>query len=106
MKLENTLYDILNKIQRWLPAVGVLYLALCTIWNLPYGQQINNTIIAIATFLAATLEISTGVYHKDVSQQILTNYIDDVFDNDTNLSDAFPSEDADESVESDETDSE
>ena len=96
MKLENTLYDILNKIQRWLPAVGVLYLALCTIWNLPYGQQINNTIIAIATFLAATLEISTGAYHKDVSTQILQNYIDDV----------FPSEDADEPVESDETDSE
>lgn len=97
MKLENKLYDILNKIQRWLPAVGVLYLALCTIWNLPYGQQINNTIIAIATFLAATLEISTGAYHKDVSTQILSNYIDDV----------FPSEeDADEPVESDETDSE
>lgn len=96
MKLENKHYDILNKIQRWLPAVGVLYLALCTIWNLPYGQQINNTIIAIATFLAATLEISTGVYHKDVSMNILTNYIDDV----------FPSEDDDEPVESDETDSE
>lgn len=96
MKLENKLYDILNKIQRWLPAVGVLYLALCTIWNLPYGQQINNTIIAIATFLAATLEISTGVYHKDVSTEILQQYVSDV----------FPSEDADEPVESDETESE
>ena len=96
MKLENKLYDILNKIQRWLPAVGVLYLALCTIWNLPYGQQINNTIIAIATFLAATLEISTGVYHKDVSTEILQQYVNDV----------FPSEDADEPVESDETESE
>lgn len=97
MKLENKLYDILNKIQRWLPAVGVLYLALCTIWNLPYGQQINNTIIAIATFLAATLEISTGVYHKDVSTEILQQYVSDV----------FPSEDDDvEPVESDETESE
>ena len=97
MKLENKLYDILNKIQRWLPAVGVLYLALCTIWNLPYGQQINNTIIAIATFLAATLEISTGVYHKDVSTEILQQYVSDV----------FPSEDDEvESVESDETESE
>ena len=94
MKLDNTVYDILNKIQRWLPALGVLYLALCTIWDLPYGQQINNTIIAVATFLAATLEISTGAYHKDVSTQILTTYIDDV----------FPSED--ESVESDESDAE
>lgn len=97
MKLDNTLYDILNKIQRWLPALGVLYLALCTIWNLPYGQQINNTIIAIATFLAATLEISTGVYHKDVSTEILQQYVNDV----------FPSEyDEVEPVESDETESE
>ena len=97
MKLENKLYDILNKIQRWLPAVGVLYLALCTIWNLPYGQQINNTIIAIATFLAATLEISTGVYHKDVSTEILQQYVSDV----------FPSEEEeDKPVESDETESE
>lgn len=97
MKLENKLYDILNKIQRWLPAVGVLYLALCTIWNLPYGQQINNTIIAIATFLAATLEISTGVYHKDVSTEILQQYVSDV----------FPSEDDEvEPVDSDETESE
>lgn len=97
MKLENKLYDILNKIQRWLPAVGVLYLALCTIWNLPYGQQINNTIIAIATFLAATLEISTGVYHKDVSTEILQQYVNDV----------FPSEEEEvEPDESDETESE
>lgn len=83
MMFDNKVYDILNKIQRWLPALGVLYLALCTIWDLPYGQQINNTIIAIATFLAATLEISTGVYHKDVSTQILEGMIDE----------AFPSED-------------
>ena len=70
---SNKVYDILSKIQRWLPALGVLYLALCTIWNLPYGQQINNTIIAVATFLAATLEISTGIYHKDVTTQILVD---------------------------------
>ena len=87
MMFDNKVYDILNKIQRWLPALGVLYLALCQIWNLPYGQQINNTIVAVATFLAATLEISTGVYHKDVSTQIITSMI----------SDEFPSEEEDES---------
>ena len=98
MKFDNKVYDILNKIQRWLPALGVLYLALCTIWNLPYGQQINNTIIALATFLAATLEISTGAYHKDVSTEILQQYVSDV----------FPSDEVDEaeSVEPDETVSE
>ncbi len=95
MKLENKLYDILNKIQRWLPAVGVLYLALCTIWNLPYGQQINNTIIAIATFLAATLEISTGVYHKDVSTEILQQYVSDVFPSEDDEAEPFDSGETD-----------
>ena len=77
MKMSNKVYDILNKIQRWLPAVGILYLALCQIWNLPYGQAINNTIIAVAAFLATTLEISTGLYHKDVTTQILMDTFND-----------------------------
>lgn len=79
MKLDNKVYDILNKIQRWLPALGILYLALCQIWNLPYGQAINNTIVAIAAFLATTLEISTGVYHKDVSSELLGQFVSDAF---------------------------
>lgn len=91
MKFSNTVYDILNKIQRWLPALGIFYLALCGIWHLPYGDQVNNTIVAIAAFLAATLEVSTGVYHKDVSSQIIEGM----------FSDEFPSEEID-SVESDE----
>lgn len=82
MKFDNKVYDILNKIQRWLPALGILYLALCQIWNLPYGQAINNTIVAVAAFLATTLEISTGVYHKGVSMDILSDYVG-----------SFPSED-------------
>lgn len=82
MKLDNKVYDILNKIQRWLPALGILYLALCQIWNLPYGQAINNTIIAVAAFLATTLEISTGIYHKDVSSELLGQFVSDAFDED------------------------
>ena len=79
MKLDNKIYDILNKIQRWLPALGILYLALCQIWNLPYGQAINNTIVAVAAFLATTLEISTGIYHKDVSSELLGQFVSDAF---------------------------
>lgn len=60
--MSNKVYDLLNKIQRWLPSVGILYLALCGIWGLPYGNEVNETIVAVATFLAATLEIATGVY--------------------------------------------
>jgi hypothetical protein len=62
--MSNRLYDILSKIQRWLPALGVFYLAICKIWNLPWGGEVNDTIVAVATLLAATLEISSGRYYK------------------------------------------
>lgn len=65
MRLNDKTYDILNKIQRWIPAVGVFYLALCQIWGFSYGDQINNTIVAVATLMATTLEIANGRYQKD-----------------------------------------
>lgn len=60
--MKDKTYDILNKIQRWLPLVGVLYLTICNIWHLPYGDEVNQTIVAVATFLAGTLEIANSVY--------------------------------------------
>lgn len=63
--MTDKVYDIMNKIQRWLPALGVFYLALCRVWELPYGNEINSTIVAIATLLATTLEIATSKYHKE-----------------------------------------
>lgn len=87
MKMSNKVYDILNKIQRWLPALGILYLALCQIWNLPYGQAVNNTIVAVAAFLATTLEISTAQYHKGVMTDMLQGMASSAFDEET------PSED-------------
>lgn len=64
MIMSNSCYDILNKVQRWLPALAVFVLTICTIWDLPYGEPIRDTIIAIATLLAATLEVSTANYNK------------------------------------------
>ena len=62
--MSNKVYDILSKIQRWLPSLGIFYLAIATIWDLPFGDKINKTIIAIATLLASLLEISTAHYKK------------------------------------------
>jgi hypothetical protein len=62
--MSNKVYDILNKIQRWLPALGIFYLAICEIWGFSFGNEVNNTIVAVATLLATTLEISSGNYHK------------------------------------------
>jgi hypothetical protein len=64
MMFSNSVYDIVNKIERWLPALAVFILTICTIWDLPYGEPIRDTIIAIATLLAATLEVSTAQYNK------------------------------------------
>lgn len=72
--MSDKLYDFLNKLQRWLPALGIFYLALCQIWNLPFGNQVNQTIVAIATLLATTLEIANGQYHKEQERAIKDLY--------------------------------
>ena len=51
-------------LQRWLPALGVFYLAISAIWHLPFGDEVNATIVAVATLLGTTLEIATGAYLK------------------------------------------
>lgn len=75
MKLSNEAYDFWNKIQRWLPAIAVLYLALSQIWDLPFGDEINKTIMAICTFLASILEVSSSQFYK--SQEQTSHIVDD-----------------------------
>lgn len=72
--MSSTLYDILNKIQRWLPALAAFYLGLSAVWPLPYGNEINKTIALVATFLAATLEIFSSEWNKN--HTITVNTID------------------------------
>lgn len=67
--LTNNLYDILSKIQRFLPALGIFYLALAQIWGLPFGDEVNMTIAALATLLGTALEISTGIYLKNKEKE-------------------------------------
>ena len=77
MTMSNKVYDILNKIQRWLPALAVFYMALCSIWGFNgHGKEVRDTILAIATLLAATLEISTGKYNAAVLDDVMTSVAD------------------------------
>ena len=76
MIMSNSMYDILNKIQRWLPALAVFYLALCQIWGLPYGDEVNKTVLAISALMAATLEISTSSYHASNVTDLLYSIVD------------------------------
>ena len=71
MKLSNKVYDILKWVASiLLPALGTLYFALASIWNLPYGEEIIGTITAIDVFLGALLQISTRNYNLE--KQVVT----------------------------------
>lgn len=69
--MSNTVYDILNKIQRWLPALGAFYLGLCKVWGFAFGSEVNETIALVATLLAATLEIFSARFYKENDLRIV-----------------------------------
>ena len=66
MRLDNSTYDIIKTIQRWIPLISTLYVALASIWGLPLADEISKTLMAIAAFLAGILEIATATYNKDL----------------------------------------
>lgn len=74
MKLSNKTYDVLKYIaQIVLPALGTLYFALASVWQLPYGEQVVGTITAIDAFLGALLGISTAKYNKEEKENEKTD---------------------------------
>lgn len=71
MIFKNSTYDFLSWIaQILLPALGTLYFALASIWNLPYGEQIVGTITAIDAFLGALLGISREQYKEKMNGKL------------------------------------
>ena len=63
--LSNKVYDVLKWIALYfLPPLATLYSALAIIWKFPYGEEIVGSIVALDTFLAAILGISTAQYKK------------------------------------------
>lgn len=65
MKMSNKVYDILKFIaQIVLPAIATFYVTIAGIWNLPLGDEISRTVMAIDTLLGAILMISTASYNK------------------------------------------
>lgn len=68
MKLNDKVYKILKWIAIIvLPALGTFVFTISQIWGLHYGEEINGTISAMATFLGAVLMISTANYNKSNS---------------------------------------
>ena len=65
MKMSNKVYDVLKWIALVvLPALAILYGSLAGIWNLPYAEQIPDTITAVDLFLGVLLGVSSATYKK------------------------------------------
>lgn len=65
MKMSNKVFDILKWVSiLFLPALAVLVKTVFTIWQIPYGDEIATTIMAIDVFLGSILGISTMQYNK------------------------------------------
>lgn len=63
--MSNKTYDKLKWVAQYLlPALGTLYFALASIWELPYGEQVVGTITAVDTFLGVILGVSSANYKK------------------------------------------
>jgi hypothetical protein len=66
MILPDKWYNTLKWIAMFfLPALATLVRVIFAIWNIPYGEQISATIVAINTFLGAILGISNMQYHAN-----------------------------------------
>lgn len=67
MKMKNATYDRVKAlVVKYLPRVGVLYFALSLIWKLPYGREIEGTVLAICTFLGIAMEESSKNYYDEI----------------------------------------
>lgn len=67
MKMSNKVYDILKWIaQIALPAVGVFYTTIASIWGFGGVEAVTGTILAVDTLLGALLQISNSNYKKNL----------------------------------------
>lgn len=66
LKINDRVYDVLKWVAMlFLPALAVLVKTVFTVWQLPYGDEISTTIMAVDAFLGAILGISTIQYNKE-----------------------------------------
>lgn len=64
--MNNKLYDILKWVAiLFLPALSTLIAVTFQIWNIPYGNEIAQTITALGVFLGAILGVSSMTYKGD-----------------------------------------
>jgi len=63
-----------------IPAAGTLYFAVAKIWDLPAGEQVLGTLLAIQAFLGVIFAISTQQYNNSDAKYDGTIHIDQTQD--------------------------
>lgn len=65
--MSNKVFDFLKYLAMiGLPAIATFTMAIMSIWNIPYCEQVVGTITAIDALLGALLGISSAKYKKGV----------------------------------------
>lgn len=68
--MNSKVYDILKWVAMlFLPALATLISVVFAVWNIPYGDQISKTIMALDAFLGACLGISHIQYKKEQDEK-------------------------------------
>lgn len=63
--MSDATYDFFNRVVKYvLPGLGTFYFTIAQIWNLPYGEQVVGSIVALATLLGIILAISKKSYNN------------------------------------------
>lgn len=62
--MTNKTYDVLKNISLLAVPVLAFLASLCTIWNVPYTEQITATLTAIDTLLGAVVVAAAKAYGK------------------------------------------
>lgn len=60
--MSDTAYDILKFIALLVLPIGTLVSTFCSIWNIPYGEQIMQTFAALDVFCGAVVTIAKSIY--------------------------------------------
>ena len=64
-QMDGKVYDVLKWVAMlFLPALAVLVKTIFAVWQIPYGEEISTSIMAIDAFLGAILGISHIQYTK------------------------------------------
>lgn len=76
MKIKDSVYDVLKWVSIiCLPALATLVTVVFKVWGIPYGDEIAQTITAVATFLGAVLMVSNATYRKTVREEVMRDEI-------------------------------